>query len=124
MPQRERAFVPVEKLRDYALNPTHPEGRSKAVIFKEMLGIERRHANVLAELIKATLPRAPARSGSEDKYGQWWRTYHPIIGLNGREAVVTVAWIFKTQQPDVPVLISCYIEAQEQEKLRQLLRSE
>ncbi len=99
----------------------HPEGRSKAASFKEILGIERRHSDVLAVLIRETLSRGIAQRGSEDQYGERWTTYHPIVGLNGRLAVVTVAWIFKSSQTDTPVLVSCYIEGQEQSKLLRLL---
>ncbi|SRR5712691_7344891 len=118
LPNLEEAAIRIEKLRDYALNMEHPEGRHKAAVFKEMLGIERRHADVLGELLRSTLPAAPAQPGKNDEYGAHWTTYHHIVGLNGQSAVVTVAWIFKKEQSEVPQLISCYIEPRKQEKLR------
>jgi len=36
-------------------------------------------------------------------------------------AIVTVAWIFKAEEPDTPLLVSCYIETERQEELAQLL---
>jgi len=120
LPNLEHAVIPVEKLRDYALNMEHPEGRHKASVFKEVLGIERRHADVLAELLRSTLPSAPAQSGKGDQYGDHWTTYHRIIGLNGQPAIVTVGWIFKKEQGQAPQLISCYIDTKKQQKLREL----
>ncbi len=121
LPHLNRAVVPIEKLRDYALDMNHPLGRPKATAFKSLLGIEREHAEVLGQLIQATLHRALAQPGNEDEYGQRWTTYHHIVGLSGQSAVVTVAWIFKSDSNDVPVLLSCYIEVQQQERLLKLL---
>jgi hypothetical protein len=120
LPNLEHAVIPVEKLRDYALNMEHVEGRHKASVFKEVLGIERRHADVLAELLRSTLPSAPAQSGKGDQYGDHWTTYHRIIGLNGQPAIVTVGWIFKKEEGQAPQLISCYIDTKKQQKLREL----
>jgi hypothetical protein len=35
LPNGDRAVVPIEKLRDYALNPTHREGAETAAGFGE-----------------------------------------------------------------------------------------
>jgi len=111
-------------LRDYILNMDHPQGRHKAIVFKSMLGIERHHAHVLAEVIRGTLGRALAQRGQVDEFGERWATYHEIIGLNGRPAIVTVAWMFKKEAPGIPVLISLYIEVEQQGKLAKLLSDE
>jgi hypothetical protein len=121
LPNLERAVVAVEKLRDYILNMDHPLGRHKAIVFKSMLSIERHHARILAEIIRGTLGRALAKRGQVDEFGERWATYHEIIGLGGQSAIVTVAWMFKTEEPDVPVLVSSYIEVDEQAMLAKLL---
>jgi len=121
LPNAERAVIPIEKLRDYVLDTGHPEGRNKAAVFKDVLGIERRHADVLAELIKSTLSCAPAQSAESDEYGDRWTTYHHIMGLNARPAVVTVGWIFRREQSDAPELVTCYIERDKQDKLLELM---
>jgi hypothetical protein len=118
LPNLEEATIRIEKLRDYVLNMEHPDGGHKAAVFKEMLGIERRHADVLAELLRSTLPTAPAQPGKNDDRGARWTTYHRIVGFNAQPVVVTVAWIFKKEQSEVPQLISCYIEPRKQGKLR------
>ncbi len=121
LPNLERAVIPVEKLRDYVLNMEHSKGYHKATVFKEVLAIERQHADVLAELLRSTLPSAPALQGKSDEYGDHWTTYHAIIGLNTQPGIVTVAWILKKEQSQAPQLISCYIETKRQQKLRERL---
>jgi uncharacterized protein DUF6883 len=121
LPNLEKAVIRIEKLRDYVLNMEHLEGRHKATVFKEVLGIERKHSDILTELLRSTLLSAAAQPGKSDQYGDSWTTYHYIVGLNAQSAVVTAAWIFKKEQSEVPQLVSCYIELQNQEKLRKLL---
>lgn len=89
-----------------------------------MLGIERRHADALAEMIKTSLPRAPAQSGVTNEYGQSWTTFHEIIGVNGKSGIITVGWMFLNTEPAVPKLVTCYIDANDQTRLGQLVRSE
>jgi filamentous hemagglutinin len=121
LPNLERAVIAIEKLRDYVLNPDHPKGQNKARVFKAVLGVERKHATVFAEIIKETLVRAPATKNEDSDYGSRWVTHHEIIGINGRSAIITVAWLFKAEQSEVPVLITCYIDLNRQEELRKLL---
>ncbi len=120
LPNLEDAVIPAAKLRDYALNMDHADGRHKATVFKEVLGIEGRHADVLAELLRLTLPSAPAEQGEAGQYGDYWTTYHRIIGLSVQPAIVTVGWIFRKEQGQAPQLISCYIETKKQRKLSEL----
>jgi len=74
LPHLERAVVPLEKLSDYVLSPDHPKGKDKARVFKAVLGIERKHAEVLAEIIKESLPRALAVERPQDEHGRSWAT--------------------------------------------------
>lgn len=121
LPHFQRAVIPIEKLRDYALEMNHPKGKHKATLFKSELGIELHHAEAFRELLRAGLATAPAYEGKTTSYGKHWTTYHKIVGLNASTRVVTVAWIFKTEQPDTPQLISCYLELGKQRELSELL---
>ena len=124
LPQHEKAIVPIEKLRDYALDPNHPQGKYKARVFKAALGMERDHADVLAKILKSNLFRSPAVRGLMKSYGEHWTTYHEVVGLSGQTIVVTAAWIYRVEQVDVPVLISCYIEQQGPRKFAEALNAE
>jgi hypothetical protein len=44
LPNAERAFVDIAKLRDYSLDPVHPEGKHKARVFASALGLSRNDA--------------------------------------------------------------------------------
>ena len=120
LPHFEQAVIAIEKLEGYVLNSEHPDGQHKARVFQKTLGIERRHANVLGELIQKSLLRAPAEPGERKEYGDHWTTWHEIIGMNGQSAIVTVAWIFRKNARETPVLITCYIESRKQQTLRKL----
>jgi len=121
LPQHEKAVIPIEKLRDYALDPNHPMGKNKARVFKATLGIERDHADALSKVLRSTLFRSPAVQGRKSQYGEHWTTYHEIVGLSGQPVVITVAWIYRIEQADVPVLVSCYIEPQGRGKYEEAL---
>ena len=96
LPNREHAVIAIEKLENYVLNNEHDKGKHKAHVFRKTLQFERRHASLLKELIQRSLSRAPAEQGEHSEYGDLWTTWHEIIGLNGQSAIVTVAWMFKT----------------------------
>jgi hypothetical protein len=51
LPNAENAVVDIAKIRDYCLNPDHPEGKHKARIFLAKLGITRNDADRLRQLI-------------------------------------------------------------------------
>lgn len=38
LPNAENAVIDIAKLRDYSLNPNHPEGKHKARVFQAKLG--------------------------------------------------------------------------------------
>jgi hypothetical protein len=59
LPLREQAEIPPPKLRDYALNPEHEEGRHKARVFAAALGIRREHWTYLRDQILRALESAP-----------------------------------------------------------------
>jgi len=49
LPNGERAIVPIEKLRDYCLNPTHRVGSHKAHVFEAVLGLTAADAEALSQ---------------------------------------------------------------------------
>ena len=124
LPHYEKAVISIEKLRNYVLDPNHRAGKHKARVFKAALGIESVHSDAFAQLLKSSLGRSPAVRGLKDRHGERWTTYNEIIGLNGRSRVVTVAWIYRSEREDVPVLITCYLEPQGARKLAEALNAD
>lgn len=51
LPNAANAVLDIEKLRDYCLNPNHPEGKHKARVFAEKLGITQKDAESLRQAI-------------------------------------------------------------------------
>lgn len=55
LPNYELAEIPDEKIYDYCLNPYHERGQHKAKIFRQALGINREHGELLKGAILARL---------------------------------------------------------------------
>ena len=70
LPNAKNAVVDITKLRDYCLNPHHPEGKHKARIFSEKLGITRNDAELLRRAILEGVLLADAVEQAPTLYGQ------------------------------------------------------
>jgi hypothetical protein len=57
LPNAERAFLDIAKLRDYSLSPQHKEGRHKARVFASALGLDASDAEWLGERPKRAIER-------------------------------------------------------------------
>jgi len=86
-----------------------------------MLGLESCHADVLAQILYESLPRAEAVQGIGDDYGDRWTSHHEVIGLNGKGAIVSAGWIYRSHARNVPSLVTCYIDTGLPDELRKLL---
>jgi len=51
IPHAENATVAIRKLRDYRLNPKHPEGKHKALLFVAALGMTEADAEPLRDAL-------------------------------------------------------------------------
>jgi hypothetical protein len=70
LPNGERAIVPIEKLRDYCLNPTHRVGSHKAHVFESVLGLTAAQAAELQQRLLAVVRTGEAVLGMQNTYGQ------------------------------------------------------
>lgn len=93
------------KLHDYALNPAHEQGGAvKAAFFRTALGLEQEHWRLLAvQLISALAAGNPAKFRDERRFGRQqqlrFEITAPVLGLNGKTAVVTAAWKIEDDDP-------------------------
>jgi hypothetical protein len=94
LPGAAEAVIPRAKLVDYALDPDHPRGRHKAVVFKTALGIGRLEWRQLHDQILGRLPHEPVSSWrrAHGPRPASWRVVIPITGPNGRTVRVVTAW--------------------------------
>jgi hypothetical protein len=70
LPNGERAIVPIEKLCDYCLHPTHRVGSHKAHVFESVLGLTAVHAEELQQRLLAVALDGEAVLGIQNAYGQ------------------------------------------------------
>ena len=108
LPEVERAQVPLEKLRDYSLNPKHDKGKHKAHVFAALLGFTAADAERLREMILAAVLTVEARPGGTDEHGTRYTVDFEAPGLSGT-VIIRTAWIIDAGET-IPRLVSCYVK--------------
>ncbi len=107
LPNAERAFVDIAKLRDYCLDSTHPEGRHKARVFQSALDLSEGDAEFLRQAILAAAVDAEAVAGESDEYGARYLLDFELNRGN-RNARIRTVWIVRRNE-DFPRLATCYV---------------
>ncbi len=113
LPNAENAVVDIAKLRDYCLNPSHPEGKHKARVFLAKLGIGRNDAERLRQLILEGILTAEAPEQKPTAYGRRFVVNLQIEWSHGLViclAMVRSAWIIRNGE-DFPRLTTCFIQS-------------
>ena len=106
VPNADRAFVELSKLRDYALNPTHRVGGHKARLFAILLGITINDAEAVQEILLKAIQTKDATLGELDEYGQRY-VIDFLLTWQDKQAIVRSAWIIRPTE-DFPRLVTCY----------------
>lgn len=106
------AYIPKEKLVDYALNPDHPIGKEKAKVFKKALGYTRENSEELQKKILELFREDEMILKQDDQYGKRYEQIMKITGPNGKTANVLTAWI-KESESSEPRLTSLYVTEKE-----------
>ena len=106
IPNAEHAFVDLEKLRGYALNPSHRIGGHKAHLFASLLGISMTDAEEFRNILLEVVSTYDADIGEYDKHGQRYRIGF-VMSWRGQQATVRCAWNVRPNQ-DFPRLVTCY----------------
>lgn len=108
LPHGDRAVIPQDKLLGYALNRSHPHGRTHAALFDRLLGITIANAHVLDAALRAAAREADAMPGAVSAFGAKYEVRFPMTGPRGTFMVSSV-WIIPTGT-GMPVLVTVYIE--------------
>ncbi len=113
LPNAENAIVDIAKLRDYCLNPSHPEGKHKARVFLEKLGMGRNDAERLRQQILEEILTAEATEEKPTVYGRRFFVDFAIRVDERFELVLSLvtirsAWIIRNEE-DFPRLTTCFI---------------
>ncbi len=92
----DKIIVPQEKLTEYALNPEHNgSGKSKAKLFKELLGITKKDWRYLSAQITNGLTDGALCNVRKTEHGIQYHIDMPVKGLNGVSKTVRTGWITK-----------------------------
>ena len=106
LPNAELAVVDIRKLRDYCLNPLHPEGKHKARLFMAALGMTIQDAEGLQNILLQAVHTAEVQVGRGDPYGQRYTMDFTLI-WHGKQATIRSGWIIEYGST-VPRLTTCY----------------
>jgi hypothetical protein len=89
------AVIAAEKLRDYLLSPTHPDGGAKATYLGRLGYTQEDWARLDRDLRDQILSREvdPARPSA---YGQKYEILGPLTGPSGATGWVRTIWIVRT----------------------------
>jgi RHS repeat-associated protein len=109
LPNFNNAKIDPRKLTEYALNPTHHVGGSKARVFESALGYNQSNAEALLKQVYEKLPQSEAVLGELNQYGQRYTVDMPITGPNGKTVTVRTGWIFKPGAV-TPELTTIYVK--------------
>jgi hypothetical protein len=107
LPNGDQAVIDPRKVTDYCLSPDHDDGKHKARLFHDMLGLTSDDARVLLDALKAAAAGGDAIVGKLDKHGQRYVIDSELTGPGG-QAIVRSAWIVRSGE-DFPRLVTCYI---------------
>ena len=99
-------MVDIRKLRDYCLNPQHPEGQHKARLFAAALGMTDADAEPLRDALLQVVKFHDATLGRCDAYGQRYQIDFPF-DWRGRQTLLRSGWIIE-HRSDIPRLTTCY----------------
>ena len=107
LPNGERAIVPIEKLRDYSLSPTHPVGQHKARVLAAVFGWTQADAEHVQALVQEHARTGSATLGLSDPYGLRY-TIDVVLPARAGTATLRSCWIIRTGEA-VPCLTSLYV---------------
>jgi len=106
LPNAEAAIIPLPKLRDYLLDPEHPEGGGKAVFFLAM-GFHPDRWQLLADALREMIGTAPVTQTVESRHGTKYIVEGKLMTPTGRSAHVRTVWIIEPSE-SIPRFVTAY----------------
>ncbi|MCI0603133.1 C50 family peptidase [bacterium] len=90
----ETTIISQEKLRDYILNPSNPDGRSKAR-FLEEIGYQQKDWQGLEADLRVQHLSTAASTGRSSEYGKKYEIVAPLTGPNGQTRWFRSIWMIR-----------------------------
>ena len=107
LPNADRAFLDIAKLRDYSLDLEHKEGRHKARVFAAALGLTRNDASRLREHLLEAARTHDCELGRKTNLGQRYILDFTLV-CRGKSARLRSVWNVRPNE-DFPRLVTCYV---------------
>lgn len=107
LPNGGQAIIDPRKLTEYSLNPVHEDGRHKAALLRDLVGVTAADCGMLIDALREAAQTAEANAGRNDRYGRRYIIDFDFAGPTGA-ARIRSAWIIRSGE-DVPRLVTCYI---------------
>jgi hypothetical protein len=106
LPNSDRAIVEEHKIRQYLLNPAHPDNGGKATFFADV-GFTADGWGVLADSLRAMARNAPVSSRADSVHGEKFVLEGEIPTPSGKTPRVRSVWIVD-RGSDAPRLVTAY----------------
>ena len=94
---RDTAIISPEKLRDYVINASHPDGESKARFFQSM-GYEQHNWKTLEHDLRSLHLTHDVLPGHPSEYGQKYEIRAPLRGPNGTMRWCRSIWMIRHRE--------------------------
>lgn len=107
LPNPENAIIDSEKLTGYCLNPEHPDGQHKAIVFKSALDLDLDDAEELRTALLQAVATYDAIPTQRNPYGQKYVIDFPLTRLD-KQAIIHSVWLVRNNE-DFPRLVTCYV---------------
>ena len=107
LPNATRAVVDIAKLRDYSLNPRHPEGKHKARVFAGALGLSMADSSWLREQVLRVAHEADCQPAHHTEHGQRYLIDFDVT-FRDKTTRLRSAWIVRSGE-DFPRMTTCYV---------------
>jgi len=107
LPSGDQALVDLRKLTEYSLNIDHEDGKHKAALFRDVLGLTVEDADKIMQALRLAAVTGDAIVGKLDRYGQRYVLDFELAGPKGK-SIVRSAWIVRTGET-FPRLVTCYL---------------
>ena len=85
LPHGDKGIIDQRQGVDYCLSPDHDDGKHKARLFANLLGLKREHAGWLLAARREAAGSGEAVLGRADRHGQRYVIDFDLAGLTGRD---------------------------------------
>lgn len=106
LPNSDESQVNCEKITDYLLCGSHPDGCSKAIFFKKF-GFKIENWKIFAEALRKHGASHPVAKTMESNYGIRYNIEGMLETPDGRNPKVRTVWIIE-KETNVPRLITAH----------------